>query len=454
LVVEKSPRIGGLHQSFHYGPFTFDVGAHSFDTTDGEATRYVLDILEGRCRVLPYQAANYVFGQYLQDPLSNPSQLMHMPLPLLVKGIRDFAFRRELLLTDSLEELGQMIYGETFYRVLIKQPVEKIIQQSSADVHPDLARLLNVNIADRPFNWADLMEKASEIFQQRVQSWSANFRIGEKEHARALTSARALLSDFHNGQARRLVRSDQLYPAHGGFESFVLKLTEKIQKRGGRILTGAGITTIGRTRDRVTSISIDGHEYQLDWLVWSGPLKALMQLCGLEYTGVRMSSMVLYNLEVKGEPLTDYLWIECWDPSVRMSRISLPSLFRAENAPSGYFGLSVEVPCRLGDEVWSQPDQFIARVQQDLVAMGLVASPKDFLACHIERLPAAFPILTRDYKVELSHVRQVLAEVARNVVLIGGAAGRVGMMQNDQILYARRAVHTITALKAAAQAVR
>ncbi|RMG44003.1 MAG: FAD-dependent oxidoreductase [Acidobacteria bacterium] len=414
IVVEKAPHIGGLHRSFHYGPFTFDVGVHCFDTTDREATEYILSILDEDYRLLPPRAAYYLRGRYLRDPLNNLTELLKLPAPLLIRGLVDFALRPRRWRGASLEEFGRSMYGTAFSRHLVKAPVEKVVQWSCADLHPDAAHLLNVNIPDHRLTGSELVGKV----------------------------VKKLRGSWHRGNGKS-TEAFQLYPASGGFEVFVHKLAQRVRQRGGVILTGARISAIRCRQGRVVSVTIDGREHPTDWLVWSGNLNGLMRLWGLEIDSIPVSAMILYNLEVKGDPLTDYLWIECWEPSLLMSRVSYPSSFRRENAPPNYHGLSVEVPCRIGDRRWVAPETFIDRVKQDLTIMGLLTDGTEVAACHIERIPAAFPILPRDYKPRVDRAKKIVHRRARNLVLIGAAAGRVGKMQNDQITFARRMAQRI-----------
>lgn len=411
IVVEKAPRVGGLHRSFHYGPFTFDVGVHCFDTTDQEAIEYVLSILEHDYRLLPSRAAYYLHGRYLRDPLNNLTELLKLPASLLIRGLVDFACRPRRPWTASLEEFGRSMYGTSFYRALVQGPVEKVVQRPCADLHPDTAHLLNVNISHHRLT-------GSEIIGKVIQ------KIRGAPHQ-------------NNGQRTEAV---QLYPASGGFEVFVQKLAQRIRQRGGDILTGARISEIRCRQGRVVSVTIDGREYPTDWLIWSGSLSGLMRLWGLEIDGMPASAMILYNLEVKGTPLTDYLWIECWEPSMLMSRVSYPSSFRPENAPPNYHGLSVEVPCRIGDRRWTAPEVLVDRVKRDLTIMGLLTDETEVVACHIERIPAAFPILPWDCEQTIARAKEAVRQRADNLILIGAAAGRIGKMQNDQITFARRVV--------------
>src|SRR6266540_2250160 len=78
VVLEKKGTVGGLARSFRYGDFTFDVGPHRFHTYDASARELVEDVLAGDALRIGRRSAVWMFGRYLDWPLTAGS-LLRLP---------------------------------------------------------------------------------------------------------------------------------------------------------------------------------------------------------------------------------------------------------------------------------------------------------------------------------------------------------------------------------------
>lgn len=415
VVVERAPVVGGLARSFHYGPFSFDVGAHAFDMRDPVAARLVWEVLRDNYIEFDARTAFYVCGRFMGDPLGDLTQLARLPLGLLLRGMWDFLWRPKDFSPESLAERARWSYGDTFYRRLVKPVVEKNTLAPCERISVDLAPLMVINFPARKIRLLDLPAKAARRLARRLSGTNGNGAD----------------------------RTRHLYPATGGFEAFVQRLAEMIKESGGRILIGTGIAALKRERGRITGALIGEEETEIDWLVWSGELGALLELLGMARPELEFCSMLILNFEVRGEPICDYHWVECWDPEISMKRFSIPSLLSLDNAPPGWHGISVELPCRFQDTVWSDPAPAVERARDELLRMGVVRRREDFAQVHVERIKVAYPVLELGYREKLRRIAASLETAAENVVLLGNAGALFGKMQNDQIRRAIEAAESI-----------
>ncbi len=415
VVVERAPVVGGLARSFHYGAFSFDVGAHAFDMRDPVCARLVWEVLRDNYVEFDARTAFYVCGRFMGDPLGDLTQLARLPLGLFLRGMWDMLWRPNGYSPESLAEYARSFYGDTFYRRLIKPVVEKNTLAPCESISVDLAPLMVINFPRQKISTLDLPVKAA------------------RRLARRLNGA--------NGNGAEQPR--YLYPATGGFAVLVKRLAEMIKESGGRILTGTGIAKLKREGDRIAAVIIGEEETRFDWLVWSGELGALLELLGMPRPRLDFCSMLIFNFEVRGEPVCDYHWVECWDPEVSMKRFSIPSLLSLDNAPPGWHGISVELPCRFQDAVWSEPKAAVERAKDELLHMGVVRRRDDFAQVHVERIKTAYPVLELGYREKLKRIVASLQTAAANVILLGNAGALFGKMQNDQIRRAMDAVESI-----------
>ena len=106
--------------------------------------------------------------------------------------------------------------------------------------------------------------------------------------------------------------------------------------------------------------------------------------------------------------------------------MSEPKNYSMAAEPVGRTGLCVEVPCTVGDEIWSASDEEIRRrVVGDLARVGL---PVDGLVrtSFARRLPNVYPVYDRAFAQHLATLSSHLAGIAGLVSL-----GRQGLFAHD-----------------------
>jgi protoporphyrinogen oxidase len=196
--------------------------------------------------------------------------------------------------------------------------------------------------------------------------------------------------------ARRPEGRTFLYPA-AGFGAIPEALTGAAVAAGADVRLGAEVTSVRLAGDAAVVGTTGGEEVVAD-LVWSTlPLGALVRI-------VDPPAPDLPAFEVRGLVLV-YLVVDRprWTPfdahyfpgaDVGLSRLSEPRNYRDSPAdPPDRTVLCAEVPCSVGDAVWSAADADLAgRVVADLAAQGL--PPVDPVAVEVRRLPSVYPVAT------------------------------------------------------------
>ena len=363
VIVERNDHVGGLARSFRYGDFCFDVGPKRFHTEDQEVLDFLHSVLGGDHIVVGRSSAVHLFGRYFPWPLDQRA-LFRLPFKVMVSSGLDLLRRSPAKDENSFTEYTRSRYGETLYRLFFKPYTEKFLQIPCEDVHVDWAKT-GINRA---------------VIDKRVKS-DTLFDL-----VRSVLLPKPVDTKF-------------LYPSYGGFGTFCQKLAGQVRERGGEILLENTVRAIETDGGKVVSVELaDGRRLRPRHLVWSGNLKALARLLGLEPPPLRYLSTVLYNMEIDGDVLQREQWIYYGGQDTVLSRVSITNEMADYMAPQGKSGLCVEVTGFEGKGHWDNPEALIPEIQSDLVRLKLVGSASDFAAVHVEKVRDTYPIYDLDYK--------------------------------------------------------
>ncbi len=193
---------------------------------------------------------------------------------------------------------------------------------------------------------------------------------------------------------------------------------EEVQKLGGTILTQSRVTKIHKDeKDHLTGLTYekDGQEHTVegDVIISSMPVKDLVAgmndvpekeariAAGLPYRDYMTVGVLVPKLLLKNETairtvnnIVPDCWIYVQDRNVLMGR------FQIYNNWSPYMisdlehtvWIGLEYFVAEGDEHWTMPDdKFSEFAVKEMVKLGLIASEKDVLDTHVERVKKAYP---------------------------------------------------------------
>lgn len=383
VVVERDGFVGGLARSYRYGDFLFDVGPKRFHTDDKQVLDFLIEILERDHLVVGRSSAVHLFGRYFTWPLDS-SALFRLPLPVMFSSGLDLLRRRPPADENSFTDYVRSRYGDTLYRLFFKPYTEKFLQIPCEDVHVDWAKT-GINRA---------------VIDKRVRS-------------------ETLLDLVRNVLLPRPVVTDFLYPSHGGFGTFCVKLAEKVRGLGGQIRLNDTVTEIGTNGTEIDHVQFgDGSRIRPGHLVWSGNLLSLAKLLGRPAPALRYLSTVLFNVEVNAEVNQKQQWIYYSSADMALSRVTVTKEIGAYMSPPGKTGLCVEVTCFEDAPPWREPESLVPRIKEELVRVDLVRSPEDYGAVHVERVRDTYPIYDLRYRESFSAAAR-MAKGLSNLKLLG-----------------------------------
>lgn len=174
-------------------------------------------------------------------------------------------------------------------------------------------------------------------------------------------------------------------------------------------------------------------------LVQPGPSPDVLARAG----GLGFRAMVLVYVQHLGGRWTTYDAHYLPGPQTPVTRISEPANYRVSgDDPRGHSVLCVEIPCQVGDAIWSADDSALADLVDDtLDVTGL--PPVRRAEVVVKRLPVVYPVYARGYADKLAGLDAWAGSLARVTTF-----GRLGLFAHDNTHHAlAMAYDAVTALR-------
>ncbi len=397
-VLERESRVGGLCGTHERRGFRFDLGGHRFLSRSRALHALVAELLgdslltRTRSSVILHRGRRYRYPLELDDVLRN-APLRHGARVLAsYVGARLAPARDDVTFEDWVtRRFGRALYDDFF--------------------GPYTAKLWGIPPTEISADWAS----------QRISLLS-------------LSDVMVRLAGLRRGGARTYARR-YWYPRRGIGEIFE-RMAEATAAAGGRQVLGARVTGLARAKGRVAAVRYrDGggeHELACDAVISTLALPQLARMLGgralspqvaraadrLRFRAIRLCNVLLDRPEV-----SPHTWMYVSEPRYLMARIQEPRQRSPFAAPPGQTSLMLEVPCAVGDEVWSAPDHALYdRCMDDLARLGFRGLRDDTLDHFSTFVEEGYPIYHLDYRRDRAEVL-AYASATENLVTCGRQGG-------------------------------
>ena len=264
-----------------------------------------------------------------------------------------------------------------------------------------------------------------------LEAEQARRRVSASSPGRLVAKALSSLPGLRRPGAGRF-----FYPRRG-FGQISEAYLEAARRHGVRVLLGAEVRRVtgGPEGCEVVAVGKDGEIRVSADRVWSTiPVTALARALAGEpppdamaaAQQLRFRAMVLVYLVLERDRFSTFDAHYFPGPEATMSRLSEPRNYAAGEGPAGLTALCAELPCQVGDEVWSADDAELAsRVVEGMTATGLeLGAPLRTVA--IRRLPHAYPVYRKGSLAAFSRLDQWLEGVPWLL-----SFGRQGLFAHD-----------------------
>ena len=401
IVLERADRVGGLAASFEVAGVRVDHGSHRLHpATPPELLADLRALLGEDLQTRPRNGRLRVAGSWIGFPLRPAELLRALPVATTARIGAE-------ALTAPLRHRGQPSFaatlrkglGPTLYREMYAPYAEKLWGLPGERISADQAAKRVT--ADTP--------------------WKVAARI-----LRLDRSARA-------GQGRVFH-----YPRRG-FGQIVESLADAAAGAGARIRLGEEVTGVAYRDDGVTVTTGSGHTVEAVHAFSTVPLPLLARLCRpgpppdvlTDAARLTFRAMVLVYVVHQGGRWTPYDAHYLPGPETPVTRLSEPANYRVSvDDPGDRSVLCAELPCAVGDLVWSATDDELAALVDDALRVtGL--PPLHRSAVVVRRLPHVYPVYQPGYETHLAGLDDWVGSLARVTTF-----GRLGLFAHDNTHHA------------------
>jgi len=396
-VLERSEAVGGMAASFDVDGVRVDHGSHRLHpATPPRLLADLEELLGDDLQTRPRHGRLRLDGTWVGYPLQ-ASELVRALPSRMVAGIAKDAVTGPLRRpkADTYEEQVKAGLGPTVYDA----------------VHGPFAQKL----------WGLPGSRlAGEQARRRVSGNSA-WKVAGRLVRRGRTSRRS-------GQGKVFH-----YPRRG-FGQITERLAEAATSAGAEIRLGAEADHIAPTYEDVSVRTRRGEHIEAGIAFSTLPLPVLGRLTtpgpplqAIEAAaGLRFRAMVLVYMVHAAGRWTEYDAHYLPAPNTPVSRISEPANYRdSDDDPADRSVLCAEIPCTVGDEMWSASAERLAdEVDAALARNGL--PPVRRGAVEVRRLPAVYPVYDVGYEERLQGIDSWVSSVPRIVTF-----GRLGLFAHD-----------------------
>jgi protoporphyrinogen oxidase len=332
-VLEMEGRPGGLCKSRHIDGFTFDMAGHVLHIRDEELRTFIHSIMEGNLAYKKRRSFVFMKGRFIPYPF----QMNFWMIPEIAEECMEG-------LVKAREKGGWE--GEGGFEGWIKRNFGEGIARHF--MIPYNRKLWRVPLSELTSEWAEGFIPVPEI--EEIQ--------------------------------KRIRRSDVgynpvfYYPYRGGIEELVEGFLKFLR---GKISVGTRLKEV-IAEERLARTD-SGDEIRYGVLISSVPLKSLMEMVvdapeDLKALGKRLraTSVLCYNLGVRGKPIPEAHWIYFPEERFPFYRVGIPTNFAPHLAPDGYSSLYVEISFGEGE----RPGEGIFRsVVEGLEELGIIGGEGD-----------------------------------------------------------------------------
>jgi protoporphyrinogen oxidase len=228
------------------------------------------------------------------------------------------------------------------------------------------------------------------------------------------------------------------YPRRG-FGQIAEALARAATDAGARIQTSTAVASVRPLSSRVAVSTVDGDTVMAGHVLSTVPLPALARLARprppesllADADRLRFRAMVLVYLVHGGGRWTPYDAHYLPGPETPVTRLSEPANYRlSADDPTDRTVLCAEIPCAVGDRVWtSGPDELAALVTAGLAATGL--PEVRLVGVQVRRLSHVYPVYEIGYARRLAGLDSWADGLDRVTTF-----GRLGLFAHDNTHHA------------------
>ena len=370
-VYERSPTVGGLARSFDLWGQRVEFGAHLLLREDARIDQIWRELIGDAFARVPRETWIVSDGRWLRYPYE-PLQAVRALGPRASASVLRGFLRRPRTRDGNLEDWIVSRFGRPAFDLLVADYLHKQFGRQAGDLDADMASSL----------------------------------LGFRRHPSITRLAQA---------AVRPTKEVPVVRPLEGVGRLCDAIADEIGRLGGQVHCEAAVSRVDVSGGRVTTIAVDGGHSQVDHVISTHRLPALLGSLSAPDSLMRLlprlrtRSVVIAYLLFPGRPPFSGQWVYIADPGWPVSRITnfgawSPADVRQETI------LGFEMWCDQSDPVWSaELSELSMLALGSLARIGLrSAAPAQI---EVRRLRNVFPVIARGYRDALRPIQAWLDSI-------------------------------------------
>ena len=401
IVLDKAKVPGGAGASFKWNGHTLDYGPHAFHTR-GDAPELLIRSLfkEDPNQLITgtKQVRVFLMKRFFKYPLKIKEALVKFNPILTLKILFEFVMTTIIhqivsIPIESFEDWGRKRFGSTLYRLSFGNYTKKVWKTD-----PNLISKRFASEKIQGFSFINIIKKL--------------LRVG--------------------GQVTEPYYQTWLYPKNGCGVMY-MKLADKIQSAGGKIILEAQINNLELKENKIMNIIYTKNnqtfKVEPDFVVNAISLPVFIKLFGSNIPfSVRQNanklkyiSLILVYVEFSIDKIGSDNWFYLLDDEFSSNRVTEQKNLSPFTLEKGKTVLSFELTSRNTDELWNKTDKEIYDiVLQDCKRIPLLASKINYITDYtIRRAPDVYECYYRNFNIYAESVLDYITEDIHNTVTIG-----------------------------------
>jgi protoporphyrinogen oxidase len=402
IVLEREALVGGLCATHALardeGTWRFDLGGHRFVSSDARLSRWLEALLGDDLLTQERKSVVLHNGRRFNYPLDARDLLANLGIAENTRALVGYAVERARHRLSprpdrTFEDWVVARFGRPLYETFFGPYTRKLWGLDPARISADWAaeRISLLNLGDAALRLAGLRHEPIRTYARRYR-----------------------------------------YPRLGMGQLYE-KLAAEIVRLGGEVRTGARVAGVETSGDRVVAVCVDGERGPeriaagevLSTIALPELVGALGAGSGLVGTtkALRFRSLVFLNVALRRDAVSENTWMYVASGNLRISRIQEPKRRSEWMAPAGRTSMMLEIPCDVGDEVWTADVATLrAHASRELAVLGFAID--DAIDAFTVRVEHGYPVYHLGYDADR---RALLAAVERFANV--RTAGRQGLFR-------------------------
>jgi len=447
IVLESSEAMGGISRTIQYKGNRIDIGGHRFFSKSDRVMNWWLQIMPlqstpGAQAITYQQKTRTVQGTADgPNPETTDSVMLVRKRKSRIYFLRQFFDYPIKLSAETVSKLGpaKMARIGTSYMWSLLFPVKNeqnleqfFINRFGRELYLTFFKSYTEKVWGVPCN-----EISAAWGAQRIKGLSITKTL-QHLFKQVMKKSSKTQTDLSQKDVETSLIEQFMYPKHGPGQMWE-EVAEKIQARGGQILTSWYVNRILTQGDRVTGVeAVNGktgetRSFEGDYFFSTMPIRELINALdvkvpakiqaisdGLVYRDFITVGLLLNNLKIKeadGSPIQDN-WIYIQEPDVQVGRLQIFnnwSPYLVADPSKVWVGL--EYFCYDTDEIWRLTDEkMIELAKHELEKIGIIDA-LDVIDATVIRVPKTYPAYFGTYD-QFDQIQQHV-DVYRNLYLVG-----------------------------------